>query len=64
VIGLLYLLVYSLGLPSHLFDVGLSLGALGALPRAGAWTGWIKRAGGFLLIAMAEYYLVKMGGVL
>jgi cytochrome c biogenesis protein CcdA len=63
-LGLLYLLVFSLGLTALLVVVGLSSGILAALPRAGRWTGWIKRAGGVLLIGMAEYYLVKMGGVL
>ncbi len=63
-LGLLYLLVFSLGLTALLVVVGLSSGALARLPRAGRWTGWIKRAGGVLLVAMAEYYLVKMGGVL
>lgn len=63
-LGLLYLLVFSLGLTALLVVVGLSSGMLAALPRAGRWTGWIKRAGGVLLIGMAEYYLVKMGGVL
>ena len=63
-LGLLYLLVFSLGLTALLVAVGLSSGALAALPRAGVWTGWVKRAGGVVLIAMAEYYLVKMGGVL
>jgi hypothetical protein len=28
------------------------------------WTLWIKRAGGVLLLAMAEYYFVRMGSVL
>jgi thiol:disulfide interchange protein DsbD len=63
-LGLLYLLVFSLGLTALLVVVGLSSGILAALPRAGRWTGWIKRTGGVLLIGMAEYYLVKMGGVL
>jgi cytochrome c-type biogenesis protein len=63
-LGLLYLLVFSLGLTALLVVVGLSSGTLAALPRAGRWTGWIKRAGGVVLIGMAEYYLVKMGGVL
>jgi cytochrome c-type biogenesis protein len=63
-LGLLYLLVFSLGLTALLVVVGLSSGMLAAMPRAGRWTGWIKRAGGVLLIGMAEYYLVKMGGVL
>ena len=63
-LGMLYLMVFSLGLTALLVVVGLSSGALAALPRAGPWTSRIKRAGGVLLIGMAEYYLVKMGGVL
>jgi cytochrome c-type biogenesis protein len=63
-LGFLYLLAFSLGLTALLLVVGLSSGALASLPRAGRWTAWVKRAGGVLLIAMAEYYLVKMGGVL
>jgi cytochrome c-type biogenesis protein len=63
-LGLLYLLAFSLGLTALLVVVGLSSGTLASLPQAGRWTAWVKRAGGVLLIAMAEYYLVKMGGVL
>jgi thiol:disulfide interchange protein len=44
--------------------VGLFSGGLTALPRAGAWTIWVRRAGGVLLLAMAEYYFVRMGSVL
>jgi thiol:disulfide interchange protein DsbD len=63
-LGLLYLLAFSLGLTAVLVLVGLFSGTLASLPRAGGWTRWVKRAGGAMLIAMAEYYLVKMGGVL
>jgi cytochrome c biogenesis protein CcdA len=44
--------------------VGLFSGTLAALPQAGKWTLWIKRAGGVLLLLMAEYYFVRMGSVL
>lgn len=64
VLGLLYLLVFSLGLTAVLVGVGLFSGTLASLPRAGRWTAWVKRAGGVLMLAMAEYYLVRMGGVL
>lgn len=64
VLGFLYLLVFSLGLTALLVAVGLFSGAVAALPRAGRWTLWVKRAGGVLILAMAEYYLVKMGSVL
>ena len=63
-LGLLYLLVFSLGLTALLVLVGLSSGTLASLPRPGAWTLRVKRAAGVVMIAMAEYYLVKMGGVL
>jgi thiol:disulfide interchange protein DsbD len=64
VLGFLYLFVFSLGLSALLVGVGLFSGSLAALPRAGKWTVWIKRAGGVLLLLMAEYYFVRMGSVL
>ena len=63
-LGFLYLFVFSLGLTALLVGVGLFSGSLAALPRAGKWTLWIKRAGGVLLLLMAEYYFVRMGSVL
>ncbi len=64
VLGFLYLLVFSLGLTALLVAVGLFSGTIAALPKAGRWTLWVKRAGGVLMLAMAEYYLVKMGSVM
>jgi thiol:disulfide interchange protein DsbD len=64
VLGFVYLLVFSLGLTALLVVVGLFSGTVSALPRAGAWTLWVRRAGGVLLLAMAEYYFVRMGSVL
>ncbi len=63
-LGFLYLFVFSLGLSALLVGVGLFSGSLAALPSAGKWTLWIKRAGGVLLLLMAEYYFVRMGSVL
>jgi thiol:disulfide interchange protein DsbD len=63
-LGFLYLFVFSLGLTALLIAVGLFSGSLAALPRSGSWTLWIKRAGGVLLLGMAEYYFIKMGTVL
>ncbi len=63
-LGFLYLFVFSLGLTALLIAVGLFSGTLAALPQAGRWTLWIKRAGGVLLLVMAEYYFVRMGTVL
>lgn len=63
-LGFLYLFVFSLGLTALLAAVGLSSGFLAALPAAGRWTLRVKRAGGALLLLMAEYYFVRMGTVL
>jgi thiol:disulfide interchange protein DsbD len=63
-LGMLYLLAFSLGLTALLVAVGLFSGTLASLPRAGQWTAWVKRAGGVIMLGMAEYYLVQMGKVL
>ena len=64
VLGFVYLFVFSLGLTALLVGVGLSSGLLAALPASGRWMQWVKRAGGGLLLLMAEYYFVRMGSVL
>ena len=63
VLGFIYLFVFSLGMTALLVVVGLFSGTLAALPRAGAWMVWIKRAAGVVLLLMAEYYFVKAGQV-
>ncbi len=64
-LGFLYLFVFSLGLTALLVVVGLSSGGLASvLPRSGKWTLAVKRTGGVLLLAMAEYYFVRLGSVL
>ena len=37
---------------------------MASLPKAGKWMLWIKKAGGVVLLAMAEYYFIQMGKVL
>jgi len=63
-LGFIYLFIFSLGLTALLVLVGLFSGGLAALPKSGRWTLLAKRAGGVLLLAMAEYYFVRMGTVL
>jgi thiol:disulfide interchange protein DsbD len=63
VLGFVYLFVFSLGMTALLVVVGLFSGTLAALPRAGAWMTWIKKAAGVVLLLMAEYYFVKAGQV-
>jgi thiol:disulfide interchange protein DsbD len=63
VLGFVYLFVFSLGMTALLVVVGLFSGTIAALPRAGAWMAWIKKAAGVVLLLMAEYYFVKAGQV-
>ena len=62
-LGFLYLFVFSLGMTALLVAIGIFSGVVAALPKPGRWTVWVKRAAGVLLLAMAEYYLIKMGQV-
>ncbi len=62
--GFIYLFVFSIGMTALLIGVGLSAGLLAALPNPGRWSGWIKKAGGLIILGMAEYYFVQMGKVL
>ena len=61
--GFVYLFVFSLGMTAVLIVVGLSAGSLAALPRAGQWMVVVKRIAAVVMLAMAEYYFVRMGMV-
>lgn len=61
VMGFVYLFVFSLGMTAILVLVGLFSGALAVLPRSGRWMVWMKRVGGILMIAVAQYYFVQAG---
>ena len=63
-LGFVDLFVFSLGLCAVLVVVGVSAGSLAGLPRAGRWMVLVKKASGVILLAMSEYYLVKMGSVM
>jgi thiol:disulfide interchange protein DsbD len=62
--GFVYLFVFSLGMCALLVIVGLSSGAVARLPRAGVWMVWVKRGFAFVMLGVAEYYLIKMGQLL
>ena len=64
VLGFVYLFVFSIGMCALLVAVGVSSGSLSRLPKAGPWMLRLKRIFGFVMIGVAEYYLVKMGQVL
>jgi cytochrome c-type biogenesis protein len=61
VLGFLYLFVFSLGMSTLLIVLGASSGSLARLPRAGVWMMWIKKLFALAMLAVAEYYLFKMG---
>jgi cytochrome c-type biogenesis protein len=63
-LGFVYLFVFSIGMCALLVLVGVSSGALARLPRSGQWMAWIKRGFGFVMLGVAEYYLIKMGQLL
>jgi len=63
-LGFIYLFVFSLGMSALLVAVGIFSGLAARLPRAGRWTGIIKKLAGTLMLGMAEYYLIQMGMVL
>ena len=60
-LGFVYLFVFSLGMCTLLVAVGISSATMTRIPRAGQWMVWIKRAFAFVMLAVAEYYLVKGG---
>jgi thiol:disulfide interchange protein DsbD len=63
-LGFVYLFAFSLGMCTLLVAVGVSAGTLTRLPRAGVWMVRIKKFFGFVMLGVAEYYLIKMGQVL
>jgi cytochrome c-type biogenesis protein len=58
-LGFLYLFVFSLGMTALLFVVGVSSGVARRLPKAGAWTSWVKRGCGMVLLLMSLYYVAQ-----
>lgn len=63
-LGFLYLFVFSLGMCTLLVVVGVSSGAMSRLPRAGMWMVRVKKVFGFVMLGVAQYYLIKMGQLL
>lgn len=60
-LGFAYLFAFSLGMCALLVVVGVSTGTLSRLPRAGIWMVRIKKVFAFVMLGVAEYYLIKMG---
>jgi thiol:disulfide interchange protein DsbD len=52
---------YALGMGFLLIIIGTFTGLITSLPQSGQWMVRIKKAFGFLMIAVGEYFLVKAG---
>jgi cytochrome c-type biogenesis protein len=63
-LGFAYLFAFSLGMCALLVAVGVSSGAMSRLPRAGVWMLRVKKVFAFVMLGVAEYYLIKMGQLL
>jgi len=62
--GGLLLLAFSFGMGTLLLAVGAFSGLLAALPRSGAWMVRLKKGIGAGMLLLAEYFLIKAGGLL
>ncbi|MBI4336142.1 MAG: sulfite exporter TauE/SafE family protein, partial [Candidatus Omnitrophica bacterium] len=56
--GMSLLFIFSMGMGVLLIFIGTFAGALAALPKAGGWTEKIKKAMGWLMILIGEYFLI------
>lgn len=61
VMGALLLFVFAFGMGAILLAVGTFSGLMASIPRSGGWMVKIKKAMGFLMVILAEYFLVKAG---
>lgn len=59
--GVTLVFVFAYGLGASLILVGTFSGLLASLPKSGKWLLWIKRICAVVLLAFAEYFLVKAG---
>lgn len=60
-LGGLLLWAFAFGMGSLLLVTGTFSGIMASMPKAGMWMVNIKKAMGFLMLAMGEYYLIKAG---
>ena len=56
-LGFSLFFVLALGLGVPFLILGIFSGSLNKLPRSGAWMVWVRKIFGFILIAMAAYFL-------
>jgi cytochrome c-type biogenesis protein len=63
-LGVSMLFLFAFGMGSLLIIVGTFTGLLSTIPRSGAWMITIKKAFGFLMIGLGEYFILKAGQLL
>lgn len=61
VYGAVLLFSFAIGMGLLLIVIGTFTGLLTALPKSGAWMVRIKKVFGFILLAIAEYFLIQAG---
>ena len=61
IFGTLLLFVFSLGMGTLLIVLGTFTGFLTSLPKSGKWMVVIKKGLGWLMLIMAEYFLIQAG---
>ena len=62
--GLSLLFTFGYGVGFLLILLGTFTGLLASIPKSGVWLERVKRLFGWFLILAAEYFLIKMGGLL
>jgi len=60
--GSLFFFVMALGLGFPYLLLAVASGALGQLPRSGAWLEWVEKLFGFVLLGMAVYFAAPVVG--
>ena len=60
ILGFSLFFVLALGLGVPFLILGIFSGSLNKLPRSGAWMVWVRKIFGFILIAMAVYFLKSL----
>lgn len=64
VYGFSLLFVFGYGVGFLLILLGTFTGLLSSIPKSGQWLERVKKLFGWILIFAAEYFLIKMGGLL
>ena len=60
-LGVILLFMFAVGSGTSLVLAGTFSGFLASLPKAGLWMVRIKKGAGFVLLLLAEYYLIRAG---